>query len=402
MCISLCLKDTAPPILFPLLIVFLGLVVGATVLGLDIPHQMQAQAERFYKVADESFIRFESSLDDYKVSGMWLHQACNHKNMTFEEFRGVYQHITWTGLEFQGVACGFNVTTWSQRAFYEDQSSAYLGKYYPTPAYPGFNGAIMNPISGEVEFGPLPNASSYFVTHFAEPLEDYYNLVAIDYDMSTSPHQLEIVMQALETGNLSVTERLRYQPPPKDVSDVYQYSLILVHPGLPLQNETRSLENHAAVLVIRFVALLYKAYKQFSADEQLVVYVYDSTASVIGQEGQPAFLGGAALGSSSLTEIPELNYTDLQQVKVNHRVDYVLNIAERQWRYVAVAPIGTYEPEYFIIIFGALMIIIASSCIALWMHSRYKAKTEKSTILLESAERAARVERELNDFIAHE
>jgi CHASE1-domain containing sensor protein len=402
--LSVRFPEVSAPAFIAMLIVLIGIVIGATVLGLDIPNQMTAQSERFYKVADEAFLKFVSALENYKVSGIWLHEACQNRKMSFKEFRGVYEHITSTGLEFQGISCALNVTS-SERPFYENQTRAYLAGNYPTASYAGFMGCRPATEEGDCQIGRRRNASYYLVTHFVEPLEDFWNLVTLDFDMMTTWHQRKIIFQALETNSLSVTERLQYLPPPDDESDAYQYSLMMVHPGIPhKRNDSLQLRpsEDIAIVVVRFVALLLKAHQKYKVDEETMIYVYDSTKSVIDEKGQPLFLGGAKIGKGNLTITPEISFTDLQQADINLREDKVLSIAERQWTFVAVAPQGAYEPEYFLIVFGALMIVVASTCAALWIYSISKARAEKTAILLESAEKAAKSERELNDFIAHE
>ena len=324
--------------------------------------------------------------------------------MPFGRFREVYEYISSTGLEFLGLACGLNVSS-SERPFFENQSKAYLASRFPYYEYEGFTGVELNETTGTAQVIPMPNKSFYFVTHFVEPLEDPYNLAAVDFDLLSSQYHSIVVTQALQTGNLSMTERLRYLPPPDDPSDPYEYSLISVNPGLPIESNRSYGEKHfrdAAILVLRFNALLEKAYQGYAVDQETIIYVYDSTASVIANEGQPAFLGGAALHSDSITLVPELNYTRLSDGKSSPRADMGVFFAGRQWSFVVVASPETYKPDYFLAIFGALMIVLASACAALYIYSRSRARSERAAILLESAETAARTERDLNDFIAHE
>ncbi|GKY92170.1 hypothetical protein MPSEU_000188300 [Mayamaea pseudoterrestris] len=384
-----------------LLIGMVGLGVGATILAIDIPEQAQAQSNRFHKVADEAFLRFNGALDEYKVSGLWLHQACHDRRMPNSQFRDLYRHITWTGVEFLGLACGLNVTA-SERRYFENQSRKYLAKRFPEFQYRGFTGVTYNDTTGKTESVPMPNATSYFVAHFVEPLENPYNQRTVDFDMSTSSYHREVITQALVSGNFSVTGRLSYLPPPSDPAHPYEYSLMMAHPGLPANIDEATGTGpygDAAILVVRFNALLEKAYNDFSISEETTLYVYDSTPSIIDKKGQPVYLGGARLGPSKLSIIAEANYSSLWSTP---RQDKIVSFAGRQWSVVVIAPPTAYKPNYFLAIFGALMIVVASACAAMWIFARTRAKAEKTAILLDSAERAARAQRELNDFIAHE
>lgn len=391
-------QDAGTPFLICFLIGFIGLGIGSAILAIGIPEQKQTQGSRFQKVADEAFLRFESALDDYRVSGLWLRQACLDKDMTFERFTGVYQYITATGLEFLGVSCAMNVSA-SERAFFENQSRAYLSLRFPDYVYPGFMGVFTNETSGAREFRQLSNQSDYFITHFVEPLDEPYNLMSVDFDMSTSPYHSIIVNHALTMGNVSVTGRLDYLPPPDRPGEPYEYSVIMAHPGLsqaiaPAVNKS----SDVAILVLRFNAFLDKAYKEFFTEEPTMIYIFDSTSSTDNRI--PEFLGGAELGPIKLEYAHEVN--DTRREKARYSAQKLVNFAGRQWIFVVVAPPDTYEPDYFLAIFGALMIVLASVCAALWIFSRSRARAEKSAILLESAKRAAQAERELNDFIAHE
>jgi hypothetical protein len=400
------LPDLGTPIVISLLIIIIGLGVATTILALTIPDQKRAQLTRFQKVADESFLRFSSALDYYKYSGLWLHQACRNRNMSFDEYRGVYQYISSTGLEFQGLACGYNVSS-SERVAFENQSRTYLKAHYPEADYHGFIGYSTNLSTGDLQLGPMPNVSHYFVTHFVEPLENPYNQQAIDFDMFTSHYDSKIVLQSLKTGSLTVTERLRLLPPPKNASEPYEYSLTMAHPGLPLRvladpdGRSDAHYHDVALLVIRFVALLQKAYQNMSVDDEMVLSVYDSTASVVAVKGQPAFLGGITLGPNPMSYNAEVSYTEFLD-DFSQRMSKTLVLAERQWTMVAIAKCGTYEPDYFVTVFGALMIVVASLCAALWVYSRSRARAERVTLTLDNAKRAAQAERDLNDFIAHE
>ncbi|GKY92174.1 hypothetical protein MPSEU_000188700 [Mayamaea pseudoterrestris] len=405
-CASRFFCDMEAPAVISWLIVLVGLGVGAIILSLRIPDEKVQQTTRFNEIADEAFLKFDAALGEYKVSGLWLHQACHLDRMSFEEFREVYEYITWTGLDFEAVSCAVHVVGSAQRAKYENQTRTYLAKHYPNFPYKGFTGYNLNHSTGELQLGVIPVDSnrneSHFVAHFVEPLDKNYpwNLEAVDFDMNTSQYS-KCVNESLETGALAVTERLKLLPPPTDPNEPYEYCLTMAQPGL--HDGVGGYEKNVAVLVIRFMSLLQKAYQEFAMDDETVIYVYDSTKSVVEAEGEPAFLGGATLGiQQQLTFPKEVNYSSLPAMPIIQRKDKALDLAARQWTIVAVAYVGTYKPDYFLAIFGAFMIILASTCAAMWIFSRSKARAEKAAILLDSAKRAAQAERDLNDFIAHE
>lgn len=397
--------DLGAPLVLCLLISTVGLGIAATVLSMIIPEQRQNQADKFYTVADEAFIRFETSIDDYRVSGLWVHQACLNRQMSFLKFREVYEYIISTGLDFQAISCGRNVSS-SERSSYEAQSRRFLAQNYPEFDYVGFTSVELNRTTNIPEHGPASSKSFYYVTHLVEPLEDPFNKRAIDFDISTSPSHGDIARQALETGLISVTERLEYLPHPQDPVQPYEYSLIIAHPGLPVQDvpfKASEQSKDTAIMVVRFAALLEKAFRDVSVVENTVILVYDTTVQA-GYSGgrEPEFLGGVQLGDKQVTNIHEVNYSTLQSAEHALRKDTTLNFAARQWSFVVLASPNAYQPQYFLVILGASMIVLASACAALWIFTRLRARAEKAAILLGAAKKAAQAERELNDFIAHE
>ena len=142
--------------------------VGAAILALHIPEEMEAQATRFRKVADEAFLKFDGALEKYKVSGLWLHQACHDPRMTFEQFREVYEYITASGLDFEGISCVFLVSL-EERSKYENATRTYLAANYPAFPYQGFTGYSVNQSTGELVFGVSPNKTDYLSLILSSP-----------------------------------------------------------------------------------------------------------------------------------------------------------------------------------------------------------------------------------------
>ena len=90
-----------------------------------------------------------------------------------------------------------------------------------------------------------------------------------------------------------------------------------------------------------------------------------------------------------------------------------LLIASRTWTIVVEAEDGTFKPQLGFVMLGSTMIFVACASLALWMYTnaireakigemRLAAEADKASIMVENANKAAKVERELNDFIAHE
>lgn len=403
-----CSRDCGGSAVLCVLISVLGIGIAATLLGIDIPQQHEAQINKFRKVADEANLRMKSALNDYEVSSLWLHQACRDRRMSFSEFRGVYQYITWTGLEFLQVSCGINVSQ-SERQYDEKQSEAYLTSHYPSfyYRYAGFHGFEFNRKTGDYELGLLSNKSHYYVTHFVEPLDDINNLRAVDFDISTGQSRGDIALEAIATGNFSATTRLNNTLDEDSASQTREYKIIMAHPGLPLGDDESgqgSQDNDTAIMVVLISAILQRAYVDCRMDEDTLIYMFDSTDSTSNEEREPEFLGGAKIGRTSYSLLPEVEWTAVENTETptGLMVNTEISFATRRWTLVIIAPPGSYQPNHFLSIFGALMIVIASMCASLWVYTRSKAKSEKAMILLTAAKSAAQGERELNDYIAHE
>ena len=387
------------------LISLLGIGIAATILAIDIPEQQESQQNKFRKVADEANLRLKSSLNDYEVSGLWVHQACRDLRMSFSEFRGVYQYITSTGLEFLEVSCALNASQ-SERQEYEKQSDAYLTSHYPNYYYRyiGFNGYELNPRTGEYDLGPMSNKSYYYVTHFVEPLDNANNLRSVDFDISTAQDHGDVALEAIASGNFSVTPRINYSPTQYNSSHPTEYKIIMAHPGLPLDEDEvsgGSQDHDTAIQVVLVPAILQKAYGDFIVDEDTLIYVFDSTEFAVTADEEPVFMGGVKVGHSH-HPLPEVEWANVVNTSATLKLDACIFFANRQWSLVVIAPSGSYQPSYFLSIFGALMIMVASMCASLWVYTRSKARTEKAMILLTAAKNAAQGERDLNDYIAHE
>ena len=114
--------------------------------------------------------------------------------------------------------------------------------------------------------------------------------------------------------------------------------------------------------------------------------------------------------SSDLTYLQETEVDDIQGY-YHHQEDLVLT--NKVWTVTIVAPKSAYPTKSTFVALGAVLVLLASLCLALWIYTRtlrtrkfnaMKARVdnEKAALILENTRQAARAERELNDFIAHE
>ena len=115
--------------------------------------------------------------------------------------------------------------------------------------------------------------------------------------------------------------------------------------------------------------------------------------------------------SPDLHMLPEIELDTVRQSFRYREQD--IAVANKFWTVVVVAIDDTFEPVLTFVILGGLVIFTASIFIAIWVHSntrriahfnamKAEADAEKSALILDNAKQAAKAERELNDFIAHE
>jgi signal transduction histidine kinase/CheY-like chemotaxis protein len=183
-------------------------------------------------------------------------------------------------------------------------------------------------------------------------------------------------------------------------TDPNAYGFGLIHPGVPNSVRRASAPNAFSQIIVRVPALLERAARVALVSSS--VYIFDSTNTAI----DPIFLGGADIrvdnGEVTLSSIPE---TPLAET--SSHFTHVIRVADRNWTITAV-PKDTSLDLVFIIM-GGCIIFVGCIVAAVWFHShlgrisklnklRSQAQKEKAEI----AQKQVLLERELNEFIAHE
>jgi signal transduction histidine kinase/CheY-like chemotaxis protein len=245
----------------------------------------------------------------------------------------------------------------------------------------------------------------YFPSHYVAPLSGA-NLGALDFDLVTSPIRINAIETAISSRKPSLTGRLRLLAEQDTLEP--GYSVILMHPGIQLANTSPDVKPMAVtMIVIRIQALLTRAVT--AQRDRLGVYLFDATDS---SKEPPLFLGGVLSSPDGTTFAAE---TDLSALRARSSKieEEVVPIGDRKWIVAVVPTDDAYAPELVYVILGGTIIVFACVCLAAWFftHMRRVAKmnelmaatkAEKAALIVENAQRAAVVERDLNDFIAHE
>lgn len=391
--------------LFASLIFLIGVALSAAFLTIGIMGARQDKDDEFMRRASELVKEIEASWKDYEVAGLWIHEACRHRDISRDDFRDLYEHLSYGGLEFQAAEFIPNVTR-EEREGMEAEIRAYLKENFPDVNYRGFVGfepTAENP--NELSIQNRSEQDFYFPVHFVEPVEG--NEAAIDFDLYSSASRRRTIELALETWKPALTARLSLV----QETDPNAFSVLLMHPGIPVSGDRNLKAGDLSLMVIRIPDLLERA--SDGQSEKTSVYIFDSTHPT----NHPQFLGGAVLnlvdGDVELDFVAETELSVVRASGASHVREEQVSIASRQWT-VAVAAVGdTYEPALGFVILGGVMIFVACTCVALYVFTNMRrqakinkmksaAEAEKAAMIVESATRAAKVERERNDFIAHE
>jgi signal transduction histidine kinase/CHASE1-domain containing sensor protein len=385
------------------LIIVIGAMVAAAFMGLGITAEHQDVQSQFDASATDLVQKIQTAWESYVTAASMMHNFCRHRNFTRAEFRGLYEYMIDTGLNFQAAQFDPNITD-DERDDAEAEARAYYAQYYPHIHYQGFTGFNWEN-STQVE--PRNRAPFYFPIHYMEPIIG--NEPAIDLDYYASGSRQRTVTFCMEHGKPALTDRLRLVQETAKAS----YGVVLFHPGVNVTSSNETWPRDLASIVIRIPDLLLRSAE--NQHQASIIYLYDKSDS----HGIPLFLGAAQVepplgprrkSSATLTPLPEI---PLQEAMTGTYRTYNINAANKIWIVIVQRADGTFDPHPVFVILGGVIIFVATVCLAIWVYSntirmknfqeeRAKAKAEKAAFILESAQLAAHRERELNDFIAHE
>jgi hypothetical protein len=395
--------------LFCGLVVVLGCAAAAAFISIGLIGARKEQDEQFNRRSSEVVISIGTTWNAYEFIGLHTHNICR-KGVTRREFRELYEHLNSTDLVFQSAVWLPNVTH-DQRATLEAEAKEFYAEFYPEVDYSGFAGMEYDP-NTPVGFvvRQRSNQSFYFPGHFVEPVME--NLGQLDYDLFSGP---SVYSRASLEASLS-SWKPTLSPPLRISRDRASgqriFSVILMHPGVPLSTVTDQAARDIAAVVIRIPDFLVDLSTKMVESAQ--VYLYDSTNPNI----PPVFLGGASMvvgnnGKVVAEHKESIPLADLLASSTTKEGTSEIAIAQRKWTVAIVAVEGTYETGLFFIVLGGAIIFACCVCLAIWLYTSIlrhtqmilmedAAKAEKNEIVVENAKESARAERDLNDFIAHE
>jgi signal transduction histidine kinase len=408
------------------LILFIGTGACGIILEFGITAAKGDQKQQFKILATETARQVELVWDRYELATLWIHQATRSMNSPRKEFREVYDYLS-SSLDFQGIAFISNVSL-AERPFLEAE---HRQVYSDLPYYQGLIEA--NNTSGL--FQPAAPRPFYFPMHYIAPIEEYS--VFLDLDLYKDTYYRDAIDEALTSGEAALTRRHAFSTDIRGITEkpVLFYAVGLLHPGVVLTTDPVEMQRDLAMISVLIPSLLEDIAQHYPIPKTVSVHLYDSTPS---QAIEFEFLGGATFFSDDSNQVfdgrragashgpesqsrvtvfdEETDIEDLRRFKKtgkNWVQESSFPVASREWTVVVVADGSTFQPDFFFVILGSVLIFLASASLALGIcvnhlrsvkinEIRADAKAEKAALMVENACKSARAERELNDFIAHE
>jgi len=354
-----------------------------------------------------------------------------------------------SGLKFKAMQFDPNITS-EERPIAEAIADDYYKEHYPEVNYTGFRG--FNALSTSLE-PRWYNQSFYFPVDYMEPIQG--NEAAIDLDYYSSESRTRAVQALFKTQRPSLTDRLslvkkkgRLSRCSSGNSDPLlgdkgpSFGVVLMHPGVRLSEDDENSWPRDFSSIVLCVSDLMKR-STVHQNHKISVYLHDLSHPT---ETEPVFMGAARVSSATTssdstryrshitapnqtmngtTEEDDFTPMTMQLLEENplNDLDYcdhdalcyqeTIAIANRKW---TVTVLDEEDPNRGRLIFVALVglvIFAASVFLAVWVIAndrrnrtyavlKSKAAAERNSLVLENANKAARTERELNDFLAHE
>ena len=398
------------------LIVLIGAAAASAFVTLGLVGAFHETKSSFEHRAKDLTYSIDSAFHDYQIFGLWTHESCfkpNHRNVNIslwqdpaqhlgfcsrEDFSRLYAYIQSVGVEVQAIEFIPNITN-NARAAVEAESRKYYSEYYPTINYTGFTRVAVNATPGS-RTAPEADLPFYFPVHYVEPVLP--NSAAIDLNLYTNPARKEGIDKAIETWQPTLTDRLKLV----QETDPNAYGLGLFHPGARVGDLVKP--EAFSLMIIRIPALLERAARIALVNTQ--VYIFESKPNTTDP---PVFLGAAHIQVSKevanpiVTSLPEMDFATLQATKSSLVYQTQLRIADRFWT-IVVQPDDTESNVSYIIVGGVIILVVCLLLaygfnshmvrVANFNRIRTEAEAEKS----KNAIVQAKMERELNEFIAHE
>lgn len=250
---------------------------------------------------------------------------------------------------------------------------------------------------------PLTHLTNTTAMHHIEPvLGKYY-----DFDLLAPPFVAPALYKAIDTYQPTLSERL-------PVYDKSRYTIMLMHPGVPLPDDPYNRSHSVALLIIDILQLLKRALDR-SHSQNINLHLFD-----LSSHEKEQFLGGVAFERQHyndqegvITPLPEMYHHEHHDHDQYFNQNQDIELGHRQLHVHVGASKANYKENSIFVIMGGILMFVACAFLALWFSTRLRrahviaqvtaaANAEKAALLVQSAKQTAQAERELNDYVAHE
>jgi CHASE1-domain containing sensor protein len=433
-----------------ILVVVLGCATSAAFLAIGLTGVFSDEQISFERSSLSTVATLRTKFEDYVDAASLIHARCRHyrgsrRNWDRRDFRELYEYIIETGLQFTAMQFDPNITH-AERPAVEEEARQYYAEHYPKVNYRGFVG-FNTPNSTTAE--PRIERPWYFPIQYQEPVIG--NEAALGLDYYSGESRIRAVDALFEHKKPSMTDRLSLVKKEGQVSrcgdhDGPSFGIVLMHPGIELRDTTStgsgSNANASEVepwprdfssIVLCVPDLLSRATKG-EADRRFRIYIHDRSH----MNDDAVFMGAAKIkgahehiNEDDKDHSHEDDVTFLEEISLDELTDGIcdggnailqkkescymqdISVANRQWTITIVNDEPRHASTVVVVVLGGVIILSAAICLAVWIwtrqrkqdqfnHLRAQAEAEKSLLILQNARQAAKTERELNDFIAHE
>jgi len=374
--------------IFVALVLLLGIFASSLFLALGFKSNKKEHNQIFERRATSLTKNIENAWDEYQVAALWMYEsACGARTITRDGFSQLFEYLAASGLNFKAAGCARNITH-EERPAAEEESAAYF-QDYPSVNYQGFTGLEPDPdnAGGELAIRYREEMPFYFPVRLMEPLEG--NEAGMDFDLYSHPARKATIDAAISTWKPRLTARIHLV----QETEPDAYSVILMHPGIPLNTDPDRKPRDLANMVVRIPSLLQRAIRDHQVE--MAVYIFDSSAGA-----GDAFMGGARSGGTE--NLQYLEETDLSSVRDSkHIYEERISIASSEWTIVVVDEDEGLSGLTFVIV-GAVAILATCAFTAFFIFTSMKRVAKISAMQTEAEKAAAslRAERELNEFFA--
>jgi signal transduction histidine kinase/CheY-like chemotaxis protein len=388
------------------LIVCIGAAASAAFISLGIAGVKDGKHEEFMQRSTELTFDIRSAAHDIELLGLWIHESCHRSFNTTEvpfeedsaahfgfcsreEFRRLYDHVSLSGVKVQAIQFVPNITH-DARATVEADARRYYEKNYPDYDYKGFSRVVPAGDPGE-RIQPELDYDFYLTLHYIEPVIS--NEAAIDLSIYSNPARRKAIDNAVATWKPALSDRLKLV----QETDPNAFGFGLIHPGVrPYVNSTLAAPNSFSQVIFRIPEILERASRAALVNNS--VYIFDTTDESV----EPIFLGAADIRVSDDGEVSVSSIRETRLSETSSSFRRVIHVADRTWTISAVPADTSLDLIY--IILGGLFIFAASIITSILVYTHLARLTNMNELRSEAEKDRAKVvvERELNEFIAHE